>query len=83
MADIAKEINFDLGIDKILQPEEEEKPRFKTLSEIQLQVIENGRIEESTMKQTKWGVKIFKGKFVVIIITLYRKKRNTNKPTIS
>ena len=39
----------------------ERKPRFKTLTEKDLQTIEDTRQSSATKKKTKWGVKIFQG----------------------
>ena len=42
--------------------EEKEKPRFKQLSEQELDDLQRKKTEPSTDKQMKWAVKIFKGK---------------------
>ena len=39
----------------------EMKPRFKTLTEKDLQTIEDMRQSSATKKETKWRVKIFQG----------------------
>ena len=42
--------------------EKEEKPRFKTLSEEELDDLQKKKTEASTDKQMRWAVRIFKGK---------------------
>ena len=43
----------------------EEKPRFKTLSEQELDELQKKKTEPSTDKQMKWAVRIFKGRWSI------------------
>ena len=55
--DIKEEIKIDQKEEK-----NEENPRFKVLTEVELDDLQRKKTEPSTDKQMKWAVRIFKGK---------------------
>ena len=51
-----------IEIEEGINEEKNEKKRFKTLSEQELDDLQRRRTEPSTDKQMRWAVRIFKGK---------------------
>ena len=63
--EVVQESNEEEGVHSEPEQEKNEKegnPRFKTLTEKELDDLQKKKTEPSTDKQMKWAVKIFKGR---------------------